>query len=723
MNIQVDPNTGLPIITTNEKHIYGGGSLNGVKSVVAGTNVTVDNTDPKNPVVSSTGSGGTTDHAALSNLDYASAGHTGFQPAGSYLTDISSQDLSTADNTTSAFITSSSLPTSVDTLGPSQTGNNGKYLTTDGTNASWAALAGGGDMSAATYDPTAVSGDAFSMGNMAETATKKILSDTERTAITTNSAKVGITPTQASDITTNNAKLTADTTNVTAAGALMDSEVTNLAQVKAFSSADYATAAQGSLADSALQNVVEDTTPQLGGALDARGNNIIDLADVTFKTGVVGGTVRTGVSAADKFELQGYKTGVGAGYQKMLEVDAGTSPTLEVFSNSFGIWDGTDETKHLNFDVSAITTGTNRTLTMPDANVNLGDIATNNAKISFDSTSSTRLANTSGTNTGDNAGVTSVGATAPVASSGGNTPTISMPAATSLANGYATSIQITKLDGIATGATANSTDATLLARANHTGTQLASTISDFSTATAATSAVTANTAKVTNATHTGDVTGATALTIANNAVTNAKMATMLTKTYKGNTSGVTAVPTDVPVATLKTDLGLVKGDVGLGNVDNTSDATKNSATATLTNKTLTTPTIAQINNSTAPGVKLQLRTQTDNSDTVSSATTAGVYVQYGWGQVVGNGTATIAETVTLPTAFTTPLGVQVTLLGAKVGVATDVTGLNLNLTGAIGYTYGADSLTTTNFRATLNRNTGTFGATVYYGYAWVAWGV
>lgn len=37
----------------------------------------------------------------------------------------------------------------------------------------------------------------------------------------------------------------------------------------------------------------------------------------------------------------------------------------------------------------------------------------------------------------------------------------------------------TKLAGIATGATANSSDATLLARANHTGTQTASTISDF----------------------------------------------------------------------------------------------------------------------------------------------------------------------------------------------------------------------------------------------------
>jgi hypothetical protein len=43
-----------------------------------------------------------------------------------------------------------------------------------------------------------------------------------------------------------------DVTNVTAAGALMDSEVTNLASVKAFDTTDYATAAQGTTADNAL---------------------------------------------------------------------------------------------------------------------------------------------------------------------------------------------------------------------------------------------------------------------------------------------------------------------------------------------------------------------------------------------------------------------------------------------------------------------------------------
>lgn len=56
-------------------------------------------------------------------------------------------------------------------------------------------------------------------------------------------------------------------------------------------------------------------------------------------------------------------------------------------------------------------------------------------------------------------------------------------AATTTVAGFMSGADKTKLNGIATAATANSTDAVLLARANHTGTQLASTISDFSTAT------------------------------------------------------------------------------------------------------------------------------------------------------------------------------------------------------------------------------------------------
>lgn len=77
------------------------------------------------------------------------------------------------------------------------------------------------------------------------------------------------------------------------------------------------------------------------------------------------------------------------------------------------------------------------------------------------------------------AAVASVSGTAPIVSSGGTTPAISISAATGAAAGSLSAADKTKLDGIATGATANSSDATLLARANHTGTQLASTISNF----------------------------------------------------------------------------------------------------------------------------------------------------------------------------------------------------------------------------------------------------
>ena len=121
------------------------------------------------------------------------------------------------------------------------------------------------------------------------------------------------------------------------------------------------------------------------------------------------------------------------------------------------------------------------------------------------------------------------------------------PFATVLTNTTAsfTTAQETKLAGIATGATANATDAALRDRATHTGTQLAATISDLAAAVAATAAVTANTAKVTNATHTGDVTGATALTIANDAVTNAKLANMATASIKGRATAGTGDPEDL----------------------------------------------------------------------------------------------------------------------------------------------------------------------------------
>ena len=64
----------------------------------------------------------------------------------------------------------------------------------------------------------------------------------------------------------------------------------------------------------------------------------------------------------------------------------------------------------------------------------------------------------------------------------------------------------------------------------------ARTLLDFDTEVANNTAVAANTAKVTNATHTGDVTGDTALTIASNAVTSAKISDTDTQFLVDDTS-------------------------------------------------------------------------------------------------------------------------------------------------------------------------------------------
>ena len=69
-----------------------------------------------------------------------------------------------------------------------------------------------------------------------------------------------------------------DTANVTAAGALMDSEVVNLAQVKAFDSADFATAAQGALADSAIQSADLATVATTGAYSDLSGTPTLGTA-------------------------------------------------------------------------------------------------------------------------------------------------------------------------------------------------------------------------------------------------------------------------------------------------------------------------------------------------------------------------------------------------------------------------------------------------------------
>lgn len=185
------------------------------------------------------------------------------------------------------------------------------------------------------------------------------------------------------------------------------------------------------------------------------------------------------------------------------------------------------------------------------------------------------------------------------------------------------STEKTKLSGIATGATANSSDATLLDRTNHTGTQAQSTVTNLVTdlaakAPLASPAFTGTPTGITK-THVGlgnvDNTADTAKPVSTAQQTALDLkAPLASPTFTGTVAGITksmvglgnvdnTADTAKPVSTaqqtaldLKAPLasptftgtvsGVTKTHVGLGNVDNTSDATKWAASKTLTNTTL-----------------------------------------------------------------------------------------------------------------------------------------
>ena len=87
-----------------------------------------------------------------------------------------------------------------------------------------------------------------------------------------------------------------------------------------------------------------------------------------------------------------------------------------------------------------------------------------------------------GSSGGGSGTVTEVTGTAPIAvATGTTTPVVSIAAATTLVPGSMSAADKTKLDGVATGATANATDAQLRDRSTHTGTQAVGTITGLAT--------------------------------------------------------------------------------------------------------------------------------------------------------------------------------------------------------------------------------------------------
>ena len=117
-----------------------------------------------------------------------------------------------------------------------------------------------------------------------------------------------------------------DTANVSAAGALMESEVTNLAQVKAFDSSAYATAAQGVKADSAQQPPIE------GAFVDGdktKLDGIEALADVTDTANVSAAGALMESEVTNLAQVKAFDSSAYATAAQGVKADSAQQPPIE----------------------------------------------------------------------------------------------------------------------------------------------------------------------------------------------------------------------------------------------------------------------------------------------------------------------------------------------------------------------------------------------------------
>ena len=218
-----------------------------------------------------------------------------------------------------------------------------------------------------------------------------------------------------------------DSTNVTAAGALMDSEVTNLAQVKAFDSSDYATAAQGTTADAAL--------PKTGGAMTGAitTNSTFDGRDVAADGAKLDGIAAGATNVTNNNQLTN-----GAGYTT-------NTGTVTSVTGGTGLSGTITTSGSLSIDSTVVTltgsqTLTNKTLTSPVistiSNTGTLTLPTSTGTIALTSnipTNNNQLTNGAGytTNTGD---ITNVSVSGTGLSGGGASGSVTITSNATSAN-------------------------------------------------------------------------------------------------------------------------------------------------------------------------------------------------------------------------------------------------------------------------------------------------